>query len=331
MGTPANPTTNLGSIRTAVPLPPEPSQTPSGLPPSKLQRPPMDFNSRGMRLNDALRNAINLLVSGLSILATVLVVVPLVAILGYLIYKGASSLNLNFFTKIPAPVGESGGGMANSIVGSGVVLALASLMGIPVGIAAGVYLAEYGRGRFLGNAVRFTADVLNGVPSIVMGIAIYSLIVMQQKHFSAFAGGVALAVMMVPTITRTTEEMLATVPHAIREAALGLGVPKWRTTVSVALATAAPGIITGCMLAFARVAGETAPLLFTAFGNQFWSLSLNEPIGALPLQIYLYAISPYDEWHRLAWAGSLVLIVMIMVAVTLVRVYASRGAMKGGS
>jgi phosphate transport system permease protein len=291
----------------------------------------MDFTTRRMRINTARRKGMNLFVSGLAILSTVLVIAPLVAILVYLLYKGASSLNLDFFTKIPAPVGEAGGGMANSIVGSGIILALSSVMGIPVGIAAGVYLAEFGQGRFLANAIRFTADVLNGVPSIVMGIAIYSLIVMQQKHFSAFAGGVALAIMMVPTITRTTEEMLATVPHAIREAALGLGVPKWRTVLSVSLRTASPGIITGCMLAFARVAGETAPLLFTAFGNQFWSLKLNEPIGALPLQIYVYAISPYDEWHRLAWAGALVLIVMIMVSVTLVRVFANRGALKGSS
>jgi phosphate transport system permease protein len=300
---------------------------PDSLPP----RPPMDFTSRRMRLNDQRRKVTNWLVSGLAVLATCLVVAPLLLILGYLIYKGASSLNVNFFTKVPAPVGETGGGMANSIVGSGIVLLLSSLMGIPIGIAAGVYLAEYGRGKFLGNAVRFTADVLNGVPSIVMGIAIYSLIVMPQHHFSAFAGGVALAIMMVPTVTRTTEEMLATVPHATREAALGLGVPKWRTTISVALRTASPGIITGCMLAFARVAGETAPLLFTAFGNQFWSVNLNQPIAALPLQIYTYAISPYDEWHRLAWAGSLVLIAMIMVAVTLVRIYASRGMLKGGN
>ena len=291
----------------------------------------MNFSTRSMRMNFGLRKAVNLLVVGLAILATLLVIAPLVAILAYLIYKGASSLNVAFFTKPPAPVGEQGGGMANSIVGSGLILTLASLIGIPIGIAAGVYLAEYGRGKFLGNAVRFTADVLNGVPSIVMGIAVYSLIVMQQKHFSAFAGGVALAIMMVPTVTRTTEEMLATVPHSIREAALGLGVPKWRTTISVALKTASPGIITGCMLAFARVAGETAPLLFTAFGNQFWSVKLNEPIGALPLQIYVYAISPYDEWHRLAWAGSLVLIVLIMVSVTLVRIFASRGALRGGS
>jgi phosphate transport system permease protein len=282
-------------------------------------------------LNTMRRQVMNHLISVLSVLATVVVIAPLVAILIYLIYKGASSLNLAFFTHIPAPVGENGGGMANSIVGSGIILALASLMGIPIGIAAGVYLAEFGRGTFLGNAIRFTADVLNGVPSIVMGISIYSLIVMQQKHFSALAGGVALAVMMVPTITRTTEEMLATVPHAIREAALGLGVSKWRTAISVTLRTASPGIITGCMLAFARVAGETAPLLFTAFGNQFWSFKLNEPIAALPLQIYVYAISPYDEWHRLAWAGSLVLIVMIMVAVTLVRIFANRGQLKGAS
>jgi phosphate transport system permease protein len=291
----------------------------------------MNFQSRGMKLNDLRRRAMNSLVTGLAVAATIAVIAPLFAILFYLVYKGFSSLNLNFFTKIPAPVGETGGGMANSIVGSGIILALSSAMGIPVGIAAGVYLAEFGRGKMLANVIRFTADVLNGVPSIVMGIAIYSLIVMQQKHFSAFAGGVALAIMMIPTVTRTTEEMLATVPHAVREAALGLGVPKWRTTFSVSLRTASPGIITGCMLAFARVAGETAPLLFTAFGNQFWSLKLNQPIAALPLQIYVYAISPFDEWHRLAWAGALVLIVMIMISVTLVRVFANRGVLKGGN
>jgi phosphate transport system permease protein len=284
---------------------------------------------RNSRFNYVHRFLTDHLVSGLAILSTILVIAPLVAILLYLIYKGASSLNLAFFTKIPAPVGEEGGGMANSIVGSGIILTLASAMGIPIGIAAGVYLAEYGRGRTLGNLVRFTADVLNGVPSIVMGIAIYALIVVRQLHFSAFAGGVALAIMMIPTVTRTTEEMLLTVPHAVREAAFALGVPKWRTILSVSLRTASPGIITGCMLAFARVAGETAPLLFTAFGNQFWSVDLNQPIAALPLQIFVYAISPYDEWHRLAWAGALVLIVLIMVSVTLVRVVASRGILKG--
>ena len=292
---------------------------------------PMNVQTRSMRWNKARRSGMNYVVGGLSVLATILVLAPLAAILFYLVYKGASSLNLAFFTHIPAPVGEEGGGMANSIVGSGIILVLASLMGIPVGIAAGVYLAEFGRGKLVANAIRFTADVLNGVPSIVMGIAGFSLVVMPQKHYSALAGGVALAFMMVPTITRTTEEMLATVPHAIREAALGLGVPKWRTVISVSLRTASPGIITGCMLAFARVAGETAPLLFTAFGNQFWNFNLNQPIAALPLQIYVYALSPYDEWHRLAWAASLVLIALIMVSVTLVRIFANRGVLKGGS
>nr|WP_263384628.1 phosphate ABC transporter permease PstA [Granulicella arctica] len=291
----------------------------------------LGVRAKPMKMYGVYRASMNYLVTGLAVLSTIVVIAPLVAILVYLVYKGASSLNLAFFTHIPRPVGEDGGGMANSILGSGVVLALASSLGVPVGIAAGVYLAEFGRGRMLANAIRFTADVLNGVPSIVMGIAIYSLVVMQQKHFSAFAGGLALAIMMVPTITRTTEEMLATVPFAVREAALGLGVPKWRTVISVSLRTASPGIITGCMLAFARVAGETAPLLFTALGNEFWSFKLNEPIAALPLQIYKYATSPYDEWHRLAWAGSLVLIVLIMVSVTLVRIFANRGALKGNS
>jgi phosphate transport system permease protein len=277
------------------------------------------------------RSATNHLVTAITILSTVLVLAPLVAILGYLLYKGFSSLNLAFFTHVPAPVGEPGGGMANAIMGSAVILALASAMGIPLGIGAGVYLAEYGAGSKVASVVRFTADVLNGVPSIVMGIAAYSLIVARQHHFSGFAGSVALAIMMVPTVTRTTEEMLSTVPSNVREAALGLGIPKWRTVISVSLRTASPGIITGCMLAFARVAGETAPLLFTALGNQFYGVNLNEPMAALPLQIYTYAVSPYDEWHRLAWAGALVLIVMIMVSVTLVRIFANRGVLKGGS
>lgn len=294
---------------------------------SSQQRTPL----RHTRSNGLRRAAMDYFIVGLASMATILVIAPLIAILGYLLYKGASSLNVAFFTHIPAPVGESGGGMANSIVGSGIVLLLASLMGIPVGIASGIYLAEFGRGRALASAVRFTADVLNGVPSIVMGISVYALVVLRQKHFSALAGGIALAIMMVPTITRTTEEMLLIVPNAIREAALGLGVPKWRTALSISLRTASPGIITGCMLAFARVAGETAPLLFTAFGNQFWSFHLNEPIAALPLQIFVYAISPYDEWHRLAWAGALVLIVLIMVSVTLVRIFAGRGVLKGST
>ena len=297
---------------------------------SAISSDPVEKLSRRMRLNRARRYAWNHAVTALSVLSTILVIAPLIAILGYLIYKGASSLNLAFFTNIPAPVGEPGGGMANAIVGSGIVLAVASVIGVPVGIAAGVYLAEFGRGKLLAAAIRFTADVLNGVPSIVMGIAAWVVLV-RGRGFSATAGGIALAIMMIPTITRTTEEMLATVPNAIREAAYGLGVPRWRTVLSVTLKTASPGIITGCMLAFARVAGETAPLIFTAFGNQFWSFKLTEPIAALPLQIYVYAISPYDEWHRLAWAGSLVLIVLIMASVTLVRIYANRGVLKGAS
>jgi phosphate transport system permease protein len=269
--------------------------------------------------------------TGLAILATVLVVTPLIAIFGYLIYKGASSLNLAFFTQIPKPEGEVGGGMANAIVGSGVLLGIASLIGVPIGIGGGIYLAEFGRGTRLANAIRFTADVLNGVPSIVMGIAAYSLVVVPMHHYSAFAGGVALGIMMIPTVTRTTEEMLLMVPNSIREAALGLGVPNWRSVLSITLKTASPGVITGCMLAFARVAGETAPLIFTALGNQFWSVSLNREISALPLQIYIYAISPYDDQHRLAWAGALVLIALIVVSVSLVRYVASRGILKGAS
>jgi phosphate transport system permease protein len=273
----------------------------------------------------------NHLATVLAIASTILVVAPLIAIFVDLVVKGTSSLNLNFFTKIPAPVGEQGGGMANAIVGSAVLLGLASLLGIPIGIAAGIYLSEYGRGTKLSNVVRFTADVLNGVPSIVMGVAVYALVVVPTKGYSALAGGVALGIMMIPTVARTTEEMLLMVPHSIREAALGLGVPNWRSVISITLKTAMPGVITGCMLAFARVAGETAPLIFTAFGNQFWSTALSQPIAALPLQIYVYALSPYDEWHRLAWAGSLVLIVLIVVSVALVRFVTTRGVLKGAS
>ena len=290
------------------------------------------FSSNKRRsARDSMRTLTDHLATFFAILATVLVVTPLIAIFGYLIYKGASSLNLDFFTKIPKPEGELGGGMANAIIGSAVLLAIASLLGIPIGIGGGIFLAEFGRGTRLANAVRFTADVLNGVPSIVMGIAAYSLVVVPMHHYSAFAGGVALGIMMIPTITRTTEEMLLMVPHSVREAALGLGVPNWRSVLSITLKTASPGVITGCMLAFARVAGETAPLLFTALGNQFWSVSLNREIAALPLQIYTYAISPYDDQHRLAWAGALVLIVLIVFAVSLVRYVASRGILKGAS
>ena len=286
---------------------------------------------RANSYNSRLRAAMDHTVTGLAILATILVIAPLLAIFVYLLYKGAASLNLDFFTKMQKPPGELGGGMANAIVGSAVLLGVASVIGVPIGIGAGIFLAEFGRGTKLANAVRFTADVLNGVPSIVMGIAAYALVVIPQGHFSAFAGGVALGIMMIPTITRTTEEMLLMVPNSVREAALGLGVPNWRSVLSITVRTASPGIITGCMLAFSRVAGETAPLLFTALGNSFWSTNLNREIAALPLQIYVYAQSPYDDWHRMAWGGALVLIVLIVLAVSLVRYVTSRGVLKGAS
>src|SRR5436853_1249179 len=262
--------------------------------------------------------------------AVVLVLLPLGAIFAYLIYKGIGSLNWAFLSQTPKPVGEAGGGMANAIAGSALILGIASVIGVPVGIGAGVYLAEYGRNR-LGDLIRFTADVLNGVPSIVIGIVAYGIVVLRQRHFSALAGGVALAIMMIPTITRATEEMVLLVPTAVREAAYGLGVSRWRTTISITLRTAMSGVITGVMLAFARVAGETAPLLFTAFGNTYWNWNMNQPTAALPLQIFVYAISPFDEWHRQAWAGALVLIVLIVVSVSAVRLVAGRGMLKGSS
>lgn len=274
------------------------------------------------------RLLMNHFITFVAALASLLVLLPLVAILGYLVYRGAASLDWALLTDIPRPVGEEGGGMANAIVGSGLILGVASLIGVPLGIGAGIYLSEYATGRF-GTAVRFTADVLNGVPSIVIGIAVYGLIVVRQGHFSALAGGVALGIMMIPTITRATEEMLRMVPHAVREAALGLGVPQWRSTISITLRTATSGVITGVMLAFARVAGETAPLLFTAFGNQFWNLRLDQPTAALPLQIFTYAISPFDEWHRKAWAGALVLIILIVGIISIVRIVSGRGVIKG--
>ena len=266
--------------------------------------------------------------TGFAVLTVVLVLAPLVAIFGYLVYKGVGSINWAFLTKTPMPPGEVGGGMANAVAGSVLILAIASLLGVPLGIGAGIYLAEYGRNRF-GDSIRFVSDVLNGVPSIVIGIVAYAIVVLRQKHFSALAGGVALAIMMVPTITRTTEEMLLLVPNVLREAAYGLGVPRWRTTLSIVLRTATSGIITGIMLAFARVAGETAPLLFTAFGNQYWNWRLDQPTAALPLQIFTYAISPYDDWHRQAWAGALVLIILIVSSVAAVRYVVRRGTLGG--
>ncbi|HET6175325.1 MAG TPA: phosphate ABC transporter permease PstA [Candidatus Sulfotelmatobacter sp.] len=264
------------------------------------------------------------MMTGVAILTVLLVLAPLVVIFSYLVYRGIGSINWAFLTQTPKPAGEVGGGMANAIVGSAMILGIASLIGVPFGVGAGIYLAEFGRNSY-GRAIRFTADVLNGVPSIVIGIVAWAILV-RGRGFSALAGGVALAIMMVPTITRTTEEMLLLVPQALREAAYGLGVPRWRTTLSITLRTATSGVITGIMLAFARVAGETAPLLFTALGNEFWNLRLNQPTAALPLQIYRYALSPYDDFHRQAWAGALVLIVLIVTSVAAVRYAVRRGS-----
>ncbi len=274
------------------------------------------------------RRIINLLMVGLTWLAALLATLPLVFILGYLIRAGASSLSVDFFTRMPRPVGESGGGMANALAGTIMLVGIAAGVGLPVGIGAGLYLAEH-RGTWLANAVRFLSDVLNGLPSIVMGIFAWQFLVRPVGHFSALAGGIALGAMMIPLITRTTEEMVRTVPDSLREAALALGYPRWRTSVSIVLRTALAGIVTGALVAVARVAGETAPLLFTALGNQFWSLALDEPTAALPLQIFTYAISPYEEQHALAWAGALVLIALVLI-ISLAARFATRGRFTGG-
>lgn len=244
---------------------------------------------------------------------------PLLFILGYLLIKGAASVNLNFFTQLPPSPGEAGGGMGNAVVGTLVLLAIAAVIGLPIGIGSGLYLAEQGTSK-LANVVRFLADVLNGLPSIVLGIFAWQMLVRRVGHFSALAGGVALGAMMIPLVSRTTEEMIRLVPVALREAALALGYSRWRTSLAIVLRTALPGIVTGALVAIARITGETAPLLFTALGNQFWSLKLTQPIAALPLQIYLFAISPYDDWHRLAWAGALVLIGIVFVISVAARV-----------
>jgi phosphate transport system permease protein len=256
--------------------------------------------------------------STLTFVAAVLVIAPLGLVLFHLIRSGASSVNWDFFTKLPTPVGVVGGGMVNAIVGSFELRGLAALIGIPVGVLGGVYLAEYGSAR--ANAMlRFVADVLNGVPSIIWGVMVYGLVVLRFKTFSAYAGGLALGLMMIPLIMRTSEEVLLLVPNGYREASLALGISRWKTIFHIVMKTASKGIVTGILLALARVAGETAPLLFTAFGNRFWNHDLGEPIAALPLQIFTYAISPYDDWHRQAWAGALVLVVTILFINILVR------------
>jgi phosphate transport system permease protein len=276
------------------------------------------------------RQLSNAIAVGLIGLAALLVLLPLVAVFGTVVVKGLGGLSWTFLTHMPKPVGETGGGMANAIAGSAMILLGASCIGVPLGVGAGVFLAEHGRNGF-GNVIRFTADVLNGVPSIVIGMTAYVLVVLTQHHFSMVSGSIALGVMMVPTISRATEEVLLMVPQSIREGALGLGIPYWRVILSVTVPTARSGIITGIMLAFARVAGETAPLMFTAFGNAFWNTRINQPTAALPLQIFQFAISAYDDWHQQAWTGALVLIILIVGTIAFVRLVASRGMMKGAN
>lgn len=267
------------------------------------------FSSESNRKRRAAANGVMVT---LTYVAAAVATLPLLFILFHLVKLGASSINPDFFIRTPVPVGEAGGGMANAIVGTLILISIAAAMGLPIGIGAGLYLADR-KGSRLANVVRFLSDVMNGLPSIVMGIFAWEFLVAPIGHFSALAGGVALGAMMIPLVTRTTEEMIATVPNTLREAALALGYQKWRTSLGVVLRTAMPGIVTGALVAVARVAGETAPLLFTAFGNHFWSTSLDKPIAALPLQIFTYAISAYEEWHSLAWAGALVLIAMVLV------------------
>ncbi len=249
-------------------------------------------------------------------IAAFVVVVPLLLIFYYLVTAGAQALNLDFFTQLPAPAGEAGGGMANALLGTFLLVFYAGLMGIPIAVGAGVYLAEAGNTK-LGTFVRFIADVMNGTPSIVTGIFVWAWVVLMMGRFSLLAGSVALAVMLLPMVTRTTEEMVRLVPRELKEGGMALGFTRWRTTLGVVLPAARSGILTGILVALARIAGETAPLLFTAFGNPFWEWRLNEPISALPLLIYQYAISPYDDWHRQAWAAALVLIGLVL-AISLV-------------
>jgi phosphate transport system permease protein len=253
----------------------------------------------------------NVFMQTLTFVCAILVVLPLVLVFYHLIKEGFTSINLAFFTQLPKPVGETGGGMGNAIAGTFILLAQAAVIGVPIGVLGGVFLSEYG-GTKLNWWIRFAADILNGVPSITWGIVVFALMVVPMHGFSALAGGVVLGMMMIPLVMRTTEEVLQLVPGGYREAALALGISKWRTIVQIVLRTALKGIVTGVLLALARVAGETAPLLFTALGNRFWAHSLTEPIAAMPLQIFAYAISPYDDWHRQAWAGALVLLLLVL-------------------
>lgn len=274
-------------------------------------------------MSPRVRRLVNSAMNGLTFAAAVLAICPLLLIFGFLLYQGASALNWDFFVHLPKPVGEAGGGVANAIVGSLIMIGLAVALGLPVGILGGVYLAE-SRDRRLPWLLRFVADVMNGVPSIVFGIFAYTVVVLPMRRFSALAGGLALGLILIPIVLRTTEEMVRLVPNALREAGLGLGLPQWKVSLRIVIPAARAGIITGIMVAVARIAGETAPLLFTALGNRFWHQGLDQPIAALPLQIYAYAIAPYDDWHRQAWAGALVLITLVFLASLAARV-ATRG------
>ena len=278
-----------------------------------------------MSLRAAWRKSVNVVMLSLTAVCAAATVSILVFILGYLVYHGGKDLNLAFFTRLPKPVGETGGGMANAIVGSAKLLLIASLIGVPIGFFGGVYLAEFG-GKTFSFVVRYTTDLLNGVPSIVIGIFAYAVIVLPMKHFSTLAGGFALGVMMIPIAVRSTEEFLYAVPRSLREAAMALGASKWRTIATVVIPAAFRGIMTGLMLDLARVAGETAPLLFTAFGNRFWSAGWNQPTASLPVMIYTYAIAPYDDWHRQAWAAGLVLLGLVLVVNIGARLILSRRA-----
>jgi phosphate transport system permease protein len=263
-------------------------------------------------IRQRLRRVISAVMVGVMALAVVVAVLPLLLILGTLVVKGAGAINLDFFTKMPVPAGETGGGVAHALVGTLLIVGAACLIGIPIGMAAGIYCAEYPGSR-LSTVTRFVADVLNGTPSIVVGVVAWTLIVARQKHFSGFAGSVALAMLMIPMVMRTTEELIKMVPHSLREAALALGYPRWRTSLSIVIRTTLPGIVTGVLLATARIAGETAPLLFTALGSAFMSTDLTQPMAALPLTVFTYATGPYEDWHRLAWATALVLIIVVLV------------------
>jgi len=266
-----------------------------------------------MNLRRVWRKSVNAVMFSLTALCALVSLSVLLFILGYLLWHGGKSLSWSFFTQLPKPVGETGGGMANAIVGSGKLLLLASFVGVPIGFLAGVYLAEFG-GSTLSFLVRYITDLLNGVPSIVMGIFAYTVVVLPMKHFSALAGGLALGVMMIPIAVRSTEEFLRAVPQTLREGAMALGASKWRAVATVVIPAAARGILTGIILDLARVAGETAPLLFTAFGNSFWSSGWNQPTASLPVMIFTYAMSPYDDWHRQAWAAGLVLLALVLLA-----------------